>query len=65
MNEYKNGMLKTTEQMIFFCKNEIEKIKNTKTTPNTNRQITNDGKLAAYNKTLQKLLVKKERLLKK
>lgn len=60
MDEYANGLAKATEHMIYFCKAEIKKIKESKVEPNTNRQITNGGKLYAYNKILQKLLVKKK-----
>ena len=63
MSEYSNGLLKATENMIFFCKREIESIKKSDVTPNTNRQITNSGKLLAYNKMLTKLQSTKKKFI--
>lgn len=60
MDEYANGLDKATDRMIRFCKAEIKKIKQGKTEPNTNRQITNGGKIIAYNRMVQKLLMNKQ-----
>lgn len=63
-SEYSNGLLKATEQMIYYCEAQINKIKSGTKEANTPRQITNGGKLLAYNKVLTKLMVKKDNILK-
>lgn len=65
MSEYGNGLLKATERMIYYCKRSIEGIKNSGAKPNTTRQITNGGKLLAYNRMLRKLESTKSNLIKK
>ncbi len=57
-DEYANGIENLAKQMIRFCQKEIDKTKH-RTPKNSIRQITNGGKIAAYNKVIQKLLVKK------
>ena len=64
-NEYGNGMLKTIDQMILFIESEIYTIKNYLHEPNSNSQITADGKKLAYNKVLQKLKMKREIVINK
>lgn len=63
--EYGNGLLKDTEQMIYFVQREIDDIKKSEFKPNSNRQITNGGKLLAYNKMLSKLKSTKDKILSK
>jgi len=60
MDKYANGLAKATERMIYFCKAEMKKIKEDTAKPNTARQITNGGKLHAYNKMLSKLIANKK-----
>lgn len=62
---YRNGLVNATEHMICFCESEIKKIKGSELVPNSFRQITNGGKLHAYNKMLTKLIAKKKTILKR
>lgn len=62
---YANGIVSATKQIMKFVEKEIKKIVDSNTEPNTPRQITNGGKLQAYNKVLQKLQDKKRHTIKK
>lgn len=58
-NEYGDGRLSVINEMISFCYTQIQKIKDIEVKKNTTRQMSNSGKLLAYHKILEKLLVKK------
>lgn len=45
----------TYEKILRFVEKEIEKVKTSSTEKNTPRQITNGGKLVAYNKVRSKI----------
>lgn len=60
---YANGLLKATEQITTYILNEINRIKTENPLPNSARQITNGGKLLAYNKMLSKLKSKRDGIL--
>lgn len=61
-NEFGNGLMKQTENVIFFVRRQIDKIKMSKQEFNTPRQISNGGKLLAYRKVLEKMLARKRSL---
>jgi hypothetical protein len=61
-NEYGKGKMNATKEMISFVQKQIISIKDQRPLPNSNRQITNGGKLLAYNKVLQKLMVKMNKI---
>lgn len=64
-NAYANGLMKATEHIIRFCQKEISIIKSGNPVKNSPRQITNGGKLLAYNKVLVKLKTKRENIIKR
>lgn len=59
---YNDGKLKVIKEMIAFVEKEIEAVKSRKTDPNSEAQITAYGKVAAYNKVLQKLRTKMSKI---
>lgn len=58
MNDYQKGGVKALQTVVDYINNQIADIKMTDLQPNTPRQITQGGMLKAYNKILQKCLVK-------
>jgi len=63
-NEYANGLLKACDQTIYFCQGKIDKIKASKTKPNTPRQITESGKVLAFQLVINRMKVRKANILK-
>lgn len=58
MNKYGNGRISALVEMRNIIKKEIDDIKASPSEGNINRQITNGGKLHAYNKLIQKVNTK-------
>ena len=54
-NEYSNGLLKSILRTKYMVEAKILKIKSEPLKPNTPRQITNSGKLKAYNQVISYL----------
>lgn len=63
-DEYANGLLKATEQMICYCESKIEDIKARKLEPNTPAKIIADGQKKAYNSIMVNLINKKNNIIK-
>lgn len=61
-NEYKNGMLKVTQRVIWMCEKEIEKLTNIEWVPNSPKQISTNARIGVYKKLLQKMQVSKSKM---
>lgn len=61
-NEYKNGMLKVAQRMIWMCEKEIEKLKEIKWVPGSPKQIATNARMGVYKKLLQKMQVSKSKM---
>lgn len=65
--EYSNGLLKATDQLTLFIRNEIAKVKQEKLDHDKfdrERQISLSGQMRAYNKVLSRLLKKRKSIVK-
>jgi hypothetical protein len=67
-NDYANGLLASITRTAYFIEGKIAKIKEQKPESNSPRQITNGGKLKAYNdvlsylKSKQKIIINNSKL---
>jgi len=61
---YLNGLLKSIEQTILVCENQLEMLKAEKFEFNTPRQLTNSGQIRAYSHLKVTLLNKRNKLVK-